>query len=133
MISFLCVRKCNSSLLEESIDKLSEIFFARNHPIYQNIIFHRTLDQIAMPEELFSFLEENVSSSQTNTVEKCQGTFLEEINKESKSWLKLAGIPSNEQWTEVFRNLDKMNKVSLSLLNIVIKNYNRKALRQRYK
>ena len=60
MISFLCVRKCNSSLLEESIDKLSEIFFARNHPIYQNIIFHRTLDQIAMPEELFSFLEENV-------------------------------------------------------------------------
>ena len=49
------------------------------------------------------------------TVEKCQGgdTLLEEINKESKPWLKMAGIPSEELWLRVFRNLDELNKVSL--------------------
>ena len=48
------------------------------------------------------------------TVEKCQGgdTLLEEINKESKPWLKMAGIPSEELWLRVFRNLDELNKVS---------------------
>ena len=38
-------------------------------------------------------------------------TLLEEINKESKSWLKMARIPSEELWLRVFRNLDELNKV----------------------
>ena len=47
------------------------------------------------------------------TLEKCQGrdALLEEINKESKSWLKIAGVPSSEQWLHVFRNLDELSKV----------------------
>ena len=38
------------------------------------------------------------------TVEKCKGVdaLLEEINKESKSWLKMAGILSEELWLKVF-------------------------------
>ena len=42
------------------------------------------------------------------TLDKCQGgdALLEEINKESKSFLKMAGVPSTEQWLHVFQNLD---------------------------
>ena len=38
------------------------------------------------------------------TVEKCQGgdALLEEINKESKLWLKMEGILSEELWLKVF-------------------------------
>ena len=38
------------------------------------------------------------------TVKKCKGSdaLLEEINKESKSWLKMAGILSEELWLKVF-------------------------------
>ena len=45
-----------------------------------------------------------MSGSRTMTFEKCQGgdALLEEINKESKSWLKMAGILSEELWLKVF-------------------------------
>ena len=42
---------------------------------------------------------------------------LEEVNKEAKSWLKTAGVPSEAQWLQVFRNLDALTKVSKSLTN----------------
>ena len=75
------------------------------------------IDRISMPKELLAVLEEHISSSRTNTEGKYQGgdALLEEFNKESKSWLKLAGIPTGEQWTQVFRNLDDMNNVSICL------------------
>lgn len=48
---------------------------------------------------------------------KCQGgdALLEEINKESKSLLKLSGIPSEKHWLRVFRNLDQLNEVEFEL------------------
>jgi len=50
-------------------------------------------------------------------IDKCQGgdATLEELNKDSKSWLKMAGIPTKEQWLQVFRNMDGLNKVFLFL------------------
>ena len=44
---------------------------------------------------------------------KCQGgdALLEEVNKETKAWLKTAGIPSNEQWLQTFRNYDDLQEV----------------------
>ena len=52
----------------------------------------------------------------TMTMGKCQGgdAILEEINKESKAWLKMSGIPTEEQWLQVFRNLDDLNKVNIT-------------------
>ena len=66
-----------------------------------------------MPNKLRVIMQKYISGSRTMTVEKCQGgdALLEEINKESKSWLKMAGIPSEELWLRVFRNLDELNKV----------------------
>ena len=66
-----------------------------------------------MPPELKAIMDKYISGSRTMTADKCQGgnALLEEINKESNSWLKLSGIPSDDQWLRIFRNLDELNEV----------------------
>ena len=67
--------------------------------MYQKILYHRNVDLILMPQELQEVLKNFVTSSRTMTLEKYQGgdALLEEINKENKAWLKMAGVPSTEQ------------------------------------
>ena len=67
-----------------------------------------------MPEKIKETLDRYVSGSKQMRMGKCQGgdAMLEELNKESKSWLTMAGIPGEEQWLRVFRNLDDLNKVN---------------------
>ena len=76
-----------------------------------------TLDTISMPEELNNLKKQFMSGSRTGNIDKSQGddALLEEVNKESKSWLKMAGIPSEKQWLRVLRNLDKLNEVNMTL------------------
>ena len=66
-----------------------------------------------MPAELRTAMGKYISGSRTMTLGKCQGgdAMLEEINKETKSWLKMTGIPTEDQWLHVFRNLDDLSKV----------------------
>ena len=70
-----------------------------------------------MPDELRKTLERFTSGSRNNKIGKCQGgdALLEELNKNSKSWLKMAGIPTDEQWLRVFRNIDNLEAVSTLL------------------
>ena len=117
IVKFCClfsgVRKCNASLVDDPILKLTPLIFTRNHPIYQKIIYESERDRILMPDHLSQLLSVYVSGSRTGTSGKYQGgdALLEELNKESKSWLKMAGIPKEEKWLRVFRNIDNLNKV----------------------
>ena len=108
-------RKCNSLLVHTAKVKLYPLFFAGNHPTYQNLIYRDELDDIFMPAALKSIKDKYVSVSRTGRIGHYQGgdALLEEINKESKAWCKLGGIPTEAQWLRVFRNLDKLNKVRL--------------------
>ena len=76
-----------------------------------------TLDTISMPEELNNFKKQFMSGSRTGNIDKSQGgdALLEDVNKDSKSWLKMAGIPSEKHWLRLFRNLDKLNEASMTL------------------
>lgn len=116
----LGVRKCNPELVHCATAKISQLFYGRNHPIYQNIIYHKMLDHILMPAGLQKITNDYISGSKNLKIGKCQGgdALLEELNKESKSWLKMAGIPSNDLWTRVFRNLDELTKVLFFSSNI---------------
>ena len=73
-----------------------------------------------MPKELHDCMKKYVSSSRTGKTGKCQGgdALLEEVNKESKSWLILSGIPSEQHWLRVFRSLDKLNEVCMSYFSL---------------
>ena len=107
------VRKCNHKLVQNARTKTAELFFGGNHPIYQKIIVEDAIATTLMPDEIRKVKEKHVSSSRTGHAGKFQGgdALLEEVNKESKAWLKLSGIPSEERWLRIFRNLDDLNKV----------------------
>jgi len=66
-----------------------------------------------MPSELSSIKKKYISGSRTGNIGKSQGAdaLLEEVNKDSKSWLKMVGIPKQQHWLRVFRNLDELNEV----------------------
>jgi len=76
-------------------------------------MFQNTRDKLLMPPELREVMKKYISRSKNGTLGKCQGgdAMLEELNKQSKSWLKMSGIPSNNQWLEVFRNIDGLTEV----------------------
>ena len=113
--------------------QLSHLIYSRPHPIYQNILYQHILDQVVMPEDLSRVMQKYISTSRTQTLNKCQGgnATLEVVNKEAKSWLKTAGVPSEAQWLQVFRNLDEltkvcsfsMNKFNFSNIHIYIKRF----------
>ena len=104
-------------MFENAKTKISHLFFGRNHPIYQKIMYLDTLDTISIHEELNGLKKQFMSGSRTGNIDKSQkgDALLEEVHKDSKSWLKMAGIPSEKQWLRAFRNLDKLNEVSLTL------------------
>ena len=65
-------------------------------------------------------MKKYISGLRTTAVEKCEGgdAFLKEIN-ESKSWLRMAGIPSRELWLRVFPEFDELNKARFFMCKIV--------------
>lgn len=87
----------------------------------EKIIFNNAVDRIKMPKELRDLLIKYVSGSRTMSFGKCQGSdaLMEETNKEAKSWLKMAGIPTEDQWLNVFRNLDELTKVVVKITQLV--------------
>ena len=68
------VRKCNAGLVNDASSLVSHLLFsARNHPIYQNIVYQNYLDRHLMPNALKILQEEHVSTSRTGKIGKCQG------------------------------------------------------------
>ena len=74
-----------------------------------------------MPAELKAVMDSCMTMSRTKHSGHNQGGdgCLEEINKDSKSWLKVSGgVPDDERWLRIFRNLTKLKEVStLFLMN----------------
>lgn len=89
--------KCIAYFIHEVIRKIFRLFFARNHPIYQNILFQHVPDKFLIASELASIMDKFVSGSKADTQGKCQGenAMLEQLSKESKSWLKMSRVLSN--------------------------------------
>ena len=46
------LEKNDAKLVENAKTKISHLYFGRNHPIYQNIVYLDILDTISIPEEL---------------------------------------------------------------------------------
>ena len=76
-----------------------------------------------MPSEVLETLQRSFTLSRTKRSGHYQGgdACLEEINKQGKSWLKLGGgVPNNNRWRRIFRNLEKLEKVRSRLWSIHI-------------
>ena len=68
-----------------------------------------------MPEELRLIADRSKSLSRTGNPGHYQGAdaCLEEINKQGREWVPGNGVPTDTDWLKIFRNLDKLEKISL--------------------
>ncbi len=112
------VQNCNSDAAESGKAKLAKLFYTRNHPKYQRILAVDKLWNAMMPVDMKVVMEESYSVSRTGRKGHYQGAdaCLEEINKNGKAWISPHGVPANEEWLKVFRNLDQLNQVFLLLI-----------------
>ena len=78
-------------------NRLSALFFARNHPNYHHLIsFEQRIDQ-QMPTEILILKSNALVMSRTGRVGHYQSgdAIIEEINKEAND---LVGVPTETQW-----------------------------------
>eukprot|EP00111_Clytia_hemisphaerica_P014328 TCONS_00042193-protein len=102
-----------------AMEKLSTLFFVRNHPIYQKIVHYNRLVMAQMPFEVKEVLKPAFCTSTTGNVDSCQGgdAVLEEINKKIKRWLSNVGVPSGTSWIETIRSLDNLEQLCGNFLS----------------
>ena len=114
-------RKGNSDAIISGLDKLSLLFYGRQYPRYQRIITMNKYINVMMPEELRNVVNSFTLSRTGNTGHYQSGdACLEEINKSAKAWVKQTGVPLDNNWLKVFRNLDNVNEVSIMLISITM-------------
>ena len=106
------IRRNNNCLVSSAKDKFKGIFFGRHHPIYAQIEVHDTLQRMLFPKPVEEQLSKAASFSTSGNKSKGQDAdfVLEEVNKDSKSWIS-RGVPDDMMWLTVCRNLDGLKKV----------------------
>ena len=88
-------------------------FFERHNPIYAKTEVNDTLLHLLLSEPIKDLMSKVASFSISRDKSKGQDAdfLLEEVNKESKSWTS-KGVPDNEMWLRVSRNLDGFKEIS---------------------
>ena len=109
-------RKGNARAIISARDKMSLLFFARNHQRYQRIMTLNRFVEAMMPAEVKNVVHSSYTLSRVGNVGHYQGgdACLEEVNKEAKAWLSPTGVPTPKEWLKVFNNLDTMNEVCIN-------------------
>ena len=94
--------------------KLAPLFYGRNHIKYQKICVHNLIVECLMPNTVKAIVMDSLSLSRTGHSGHYQGgdACLEEINKAAKSWIPCTGVPLDKHWLKVFRNLERLDRVS---------------------
>ena len=97
--------------------KLSLLFFGRNHPLYQYMLFQDFRIECLMPDQVREIVYSLMSSSRNNSGGHYQSgdAHVEEINKKAKKWV--IGVPTHAQWIQSFRNLDKLDTIRKNTLD----------------
>ena len=107
-------RKGDGQQITMAKRKLAPLVFGGNQTGYELIMCHDLIQDCIMPANIKDILNNSLTASRTGNVGHYQGgdAMLEEVNKESKSWIPCSGVPSDHHWSKVFRNLEKLNRVS---------------------
>lgn len=77
--------------------------------------------EVMMPTELKDVLMSSPTLYRTGNIGHYQGgnAFLEEINKEAKSWISTVGVPMENDWIKEFGNLGFLSEMKQNLLSSV--------------
>ena len=85
----------NSDAIISGRDRLSLLFYARNHTRYQCIMAINQLLESKMPQKVKDIVHSSMTLSRIGNTGHYQGGYacLEEVNKEAKAWISPVGVP----------------------------------------
>ena len=110
------VRRGNFVLLSVALHKLSTLFYGLNMTSYMEITLRYENILKKAPPEIKTFISENIACSQSGHPSKAEGGdfILESVNKKIKGWMP-PGVPTEDRWMRVCRNLPSMDSIKLNL------------------
>lgn len=112
----LSVRRGNFSLICVALHNLSTLYFGLNMTGYMEITLRYENILKKAPPEIKHFISQNIVCSQSGHPSKAEGGdfILESVNKKIKSWMP-PGVPNEDRWMRVCRNLPSMDNIKRNL------------------
>ena len=105
------LRRNNVDLVNSARIKHAPIFHGRNHPKYQQIELHEAVRNNSQPPEVKAFMDRIQSISDKGPSRGEDFDFKAEVvNQQSKAWIS-HGVPTENNWLRIFRNLKGLEKV----------------------
>ena len=112
---FRCgVRRNNQDFMLAGRSVVTDLFYGFNCTMYQEIEFKDIMARSLAPQEIKQFMSANESFSVSGHPSKGEGGdfLLESFNRRTKRWLP-PGLPTEEHWLKVCRNVDRLEEVSI--------------------
>lgn len=106
------VRGNNTAAIQTAKVKFSPLFFGLNMSFYMETFVRDLFVRVQCPPEVLAFIEDNESYSVSGNESKGEGGdfILENYNRKTKLLIP-AGLPDNNKWLQVCRNVDRLDKV----------------------
>lgn len=122
------VRGNNTAAIQTAKVKFSPLFFGLNMSIYMKTFVRDLFVRVQCPPEVLAFIEDNESYSVSGNESKGEGGdfILENYNRKTKLLIP-AGLPDNNKWLQVCRNVDRLDKVIKREQNLTYKVYSAEA------
>ena len=120
MLNFrIGMRRNNADLIRSAKYTFQGVFHGRSHPIYSIIEINDSLQYQVAPPPIKAFLDKHASISRSGDESKGQDAdfILEEINKETKSWIP-RGVPDDDTWQRVCRNLPHLRSIKTKMAEL---------------
>ena len=110
------VRRGNFNLLSVALHKLTVLFYGLNMTSYMEITLRYENILKKAPQEIKTFISKTITCSQSGHPSKAEGGdfILESVNKKVKSWMP-PGVPTEDRWMRVCRNLPSMDNIKRNL------------------
>ncbi len=111
------IRRCCAQLVHSGKHMTKELFYGRNHPLYQNIEIFDSIQYLSMDKAVRGVYDANISLSTSGSPSAGQGLdfCLEQKNRDIKSYLPKSEIPSETTWRRTVLNSDRLQMLDTKL------------------
>ncbi len=115
------VRRGCASLVHSGKYMSKELFHGRSHPLYKEIELYDTVQYMIMPTELQMVYDSNISFTTSGSPSTGQGLdfCLEQQNRQVKSYLPRAEVPSENLWRRTVLNQTRLQQMDCKMKEIL--------------
>ena len=126
------MRRNNHMVMLSAVSKMCGLFHGRNHPFYQLIEIYYMAQLFAMHDEFKPTYQQYSTISESGDPSKAEDWdfVLENVNKKTQSWIP-KGIPTNDIWLTVCRNVDPLDELRSCHFEMIAMKKNSQGSRRR--